>query len=365
MTYRQINSYRKRINPNDPNLEMFETKIIPSLSGQIKNDVTVYVCPLCEQKNKFLNAICSKSSLSSSNSTQNEVIFTQYYTFIRHYTEKHSSVLPCNGTVFSADDNKRFTPSNTQLDRMFKCVICNESFNRKEHLNKHFESKKHKRNERLLCYEDESCVSKTKAELDIKIREQELVEAEAEQFELSVIEEDQKRQNIESIVYEYGSESNSEDENKTCFELNNESINKSSSSTTHETEQADMNMQTNETIIKSENEIQCGQKIVTLSESFNKTASSTQVSNINNLKSDSFIKPIITKKDVEVQTILSLINIESVNEIIQHFEVIKKEENNKKRHIIEQSKLNDEDKDDYLLIECLNNYENKTKKVKS
>jgi hypothetical protein len=58
--------------------------------------------------------------------------------FIRHIIEKHGHLLPGNGDFLSNQ--------NTVGCRVFTCIHCKTSFNRKEHLVQHFKSSIHLRN---------------------------------------------------------------------------------------------------------------------------------------------------------------------------------------------------------------------------
>lgn len=80
--------------------------------------------------------------------------FVHYYTFIRHLKEQHKSVLPCDGKVFSVDDNdtaqQTCSSASNNNDKAnlkhYKCKPCKVSFRRKEHYNKHLNSIRHAKN---------------------------------------------------------------------------------------------------------------------------------------------------------------------------------------------------------------------------
>lgn len=170
MTERQIKTYLNRIEFNDPNRDFFIRTLVPSLKGintslssltssstqRVTCSPTKYSCPICVDNNNKITT------------------FSTYFTYVRHLTEKHSSLFPCNGRIFSSNfDSKSHvvdlistssksttsndfnqnhyttnntTNTNSQKPKLFKCIDCDQMFSRNEHLKKHYLSQKHNLN---------------------------------------------------------------------------------------------------------------------------------------------------------------------------------------------------------------------------
>lgn len=126
MSNRQVQGYLNRLKNNDPNKNYFLEFILPALKGTKSRQGVSYECPVCVDK---LNGNCSLETK----------LFTTYYTFIRHLSEQHKDNLPCNGLIFSGTGDQAIGK-----EKKFKCHICNMQFGRKEHLNKHKLSLRHR-----------------------------------------------------------------------------------------------------------------------------------------------------------------------------------------------------------------------------
>ena len=180
MSERQIKTYLGRIGSNDPNKDLFISTIMPSLKGISSQSETStqnmdttsfkYSCPICEINN---HAIIPTTTTTTTTKTSFLNTFSTYYAYIRHLTEKHSSLLPCKGRIFSSSNNNNNNNEYTSISdeftcatsssspnddnnnnnnkevmkivakTLFNCFDCNQSFSRNEHLKKHLISQKH------------------------------------------------------------------------------------------------------------------------------------------------------------------------------------------------------------------------------
>lgn len=138
MSNRQIKSYLNRIKPNDPNKNFFLEIILPSLKGKKSRQGLTYECPICVEK---LSDNCSVETK----------LYTTYYTYIRHLGEQHKNSLPCNGLIFCFNSEQ----AANREEKIFKCNICDVEFSRKEHLNKHKLSIRHRETEDKQNQENE------------------------------------------------------------------------------------------------------------------------------------------------------------------------------------------------------------------
>lgn len=121
MSLKQISTYLSRLAMDDPNSDLFVRIVVPALKGSNSSDEKsqIWFCPFC---------ISNASDKHS---------FTSYYSFTRHLTSLHKTLLPINGTIFSSS----LTSSS------FLCEVCERSFSRNEHLQQHFKSRIHLNNE--------------------------------------------------------------------------------------------------------------------------------------------------------------------------------------------------------------------------
>lgn len=172
MSQHLIETYTSLIDPNDPKKTFFIETILPSLiDTNLSNDnenldenrsKIQYSCPICKKKYKFLNI------QSPTYPTQDMNTYTSFQSYTDHLTKMHATLLPCNGQIFSLSkspsklsisrstttsprtsvNHELTNKSHQKLEstKMFKCIECNQSFARKEHLHKHQSSQKHSSN---------------------------------------------------------------------------------------------------------------------------------------------------------------------------------------------------------------------------
>lgn len=117
MSLKQISTYLNRLAMDDPNSDLFVRIVVPALKGSKSSDENsqIWFCPFC---------ISNASGKHS---------FTSYYSFTRHLSSLHKSLLPMNGTIFSS----------SSTSSLFRCEICKRNFSRNEHLQQHFKSRIH------------------------------------------------------------------------------------------------------------------------------------------------------------------------------------------------------------------------------
>ena len=153
MSIRQLQTYLGRIKKDDPNRSYFIETIIPSLKSTKDNyNNQKYSCP-----------VCVKGTINDKSVNREKVSFTNYYTYIRHLQEQHYSILPCDGEVFNSEYDPESSIETRTLKRSkdvkhYKCISCEVSFSRKEHYKNHLESKRHKRKEQELNFDQDKKV---------------------------------------------------------------------------------------------------------------------------------------------------------------------------------------------------------------
>lgn len=148
MSLKQISTYLNRLAMDDPNSDLFVRIVVPALKGSNSSDEKsqIWFCPFC---------------ISNASGKHK---FTSYYSFTRHLSSVHKSLLPMNGTIFSSSLT---SPS-------FRCEVCERSFSRNEHLQQHFKSRIHlnhestSNNTKPIIKLDLSCTGLSSNHTDVK-----------------------------------------------------------------------------------------------------------------------------------------------------------------------------------------------------